>query len=511
MGKRVAIVGSGSSGMGALWALNTSTDHEVHLFEVSSRLGGDTNSVTFEGPNGDEIEVDVGLTMMNTATYPNFLAFLGHLGLSIQKGDLTFSVSRDQGTLEWATTSLKSIFSQWGNLIDLGIWRMLFDIVRFNEFAPDLLRSESESKADPQTQPNNKGIPNEPAQGSIGEYLDKKNYSQEFQDNYLLPMTAALWRTNPNICLQFPAITLVRFMYQYHLLNTTAERSSLLSIPGGSKGYIDAVLRAFPQSRMHVKSRVTALEPTETGSIVLTANGKDQEFDHVILAIPADQALKILQPTAKKEEVEILGGFQTTRNVVVLHSDLTLMPKRRVLWSALNYIMETPFPPTKSQNISQMCLTYCMNMIQGVPEDKFGPILVTLNPLNIPDPRLAQGIWEYAHPLYNAAAIRFQGLLPRIQATRNISYCGSWTRFGFLEDGFSSGLSVAVDHLGAHLPFGIVDPAYSREKRPTPTIKNHLLRVIILMVQIMILLMERAWFFLESTLAGNSTRQRKIA
>ncbi|KIV80383.1 hypothetical protein PV11_07884 [Exophiala sideris] len=512
MGKLVAIVGSGCSGIAALWALDTSTDHEVHLFEASSRLGGNTSSVTFEAPGGDLVAVDTGFIMMNTSTCPNFMAFLRHQGIPTPKVDMTFSVSRDQGTFEWAATSFRSILSQRKNLFDSGIWKMLVDIIRFNEFAPDLLRSESEGEDDPLTRFNTKAATNEPAQWNIGEYLDKENYSQAFQDSYLLPMVAAFWRTSPNMCLQFPAITVIRFMYEHQLLNTLAKSSSWVSVPGASKGYIDAVLRAFPQSRIHIKSKVTALEPTEKGSIVLTANGKDQEFDHVILAMHADQALKILKPVATKEEIDILGGFQTSRNVVVLHSDLTLMPKTRVTWSAWNYITETPFPTTtKSQNISQMCLTYCMNMVQGIPEDRFGPVLVTLNPLNIPDPRLVQGIWEYAQPLYNAAATRSQGLLPSIQASRNISYCGSWTRYGFFEDGFSSGLSVAIDHLGAHLPFGFVDATYSRRRRPTLTIKNHLLRVVILMIQITILLIERVWSSLVSSLNRKTARRRKVA
>ncbi|KAK4937865.1 hypothetical protein LTR10_021586 [Elasticomyces elasticus] len=458
MGKRVAIVGSGCSGIAALWALSTNTDHEVHLYEASSRLGGNTNTVTFEAPDGDLVEVDTGLIMLNTSTCPNFVAFLRHQGIPTPRVDMTFSVSRDQGTFEWAATSFRSVLSQRKILFDFGTWKMLVDIIRFNEFALDLLWSESKSEDDPLTQSNTKDAPNEPAEWSLGDYLDKENYSQAFQDNYLLPMIAAFWRTSPNLCLQFPAITVIRFMYEHQMLNTFAKSFNWVSIPGGSKRYIDAVLSAFPQSLIHIKSKVTALETTEKGSIVLTANGKDQEFDHVILATHADQALKILKPVATKEEIDILGGFQTSRNVVVLHSDLTLMPKTRVTWSAWNYITETPFPTTtKSQNISQMCLTYCMNMVQDIPENKFGPVLVTLNPLNIPDPRLLQGIWEYAQPLYNVAATRSQGLLPSIQASRNISYCGSWTSYGFLEDGFSSGLSVAIDHLGAHLPFGFVD------------------------------------------------------
>lgn len=150
MGKRVAIVGSGCSGIGALWALNTSTDHEVHLFEAGPRLGGHTNTVTFDGPDGDKVQVDTGFIVMNTATYPNFIRFLKEIGVPPKKTEMTFGVSRDQGTFEWAGTSLSSVFAQRRNLFSLSMWRLIFEILRFNEFALDLLQHEVESESDPQ-------------------------------------------------------------------------------------------------------------------------------------------------------------------------------------------------------------------------------------------------------------------------------------------------------------------------------------------------------------------------
>ena len=160
------------------------------------------------------------------------------------------------------------------------------------------------------------------------------------------------------------------------------------------------------------------------------------------------------------------------------------MPRRRIAWSAWNYITQTPDQPSGSSNVSKVCLTYWMNLLQHIPENSFGNVLVTLNPLSPPDPRLIQGIWEYAHPLYTAAAIRSQKLLPRIQDTRGISYCGAWTKYGFHEDGFSSGLSVAMHHLGAQLPFEFVDSTFSRGNKPELKAKHHAVRVVILLIQI---------------------------
>lgn len=424
---------------------------------------------------------------------------------------MTFGVSRDQGRFEWAGTSLAALFAQKRNLLSPRMWRLIFDIVRFNQFALDVLAEDNESEHDPTLTSNGKSPPRSEYE-SIGEYLDRCGYSQTFRDDYLIPMTAAVWSTNPDKCsLHFPAITLIRFLWNHHLLNTISQRPDWMTIPGGTKRYIDAVLSDFPRDRIHTNSMVTAATPTKADSVVLTMNGTEHTFDHVILATHGDQALEIMQPAATKEEVDILSGFQTNRNIAVLHSDLSLMPRRRVAWSSWNYITESPFPPTGQGNISSVCLTYWMNLLQHIPEKKYGPILVTLNPLHMPDPRLAQGIWEYAHPLYNSAAIRSQKLLPKIQNTRNVSYCGAWTKYGFHEDGFSSGLAAAMNHLDAELPFDFVDSTFSRGRRPVLTLKNHLPRLCILAIHLVILVVERFLGQMSSAVNSRVARRRKLA
>lgn len=404
---------------------------------------------------------------------------------------MTFGVSRDQGKFEWAGTSLSSIFAQRRNIFSLRMWKLIFEIIRFNEFAVDVLRHDDESEVNPATS-NRPREANLKPQESIGEYLDREGYSRTFRDDYLIPMTACVWSTSPDKCsLHFPAITLIRFLWNHHLLNTIAARPDWMTIPGGSRRYVDAITKDFPPDRIHMRSKVTAVVPSQHNTVFLTTNGEELEFDHVILATHGDQALNILKPVATKEEIDILSGFQTSRNIVVLHSDTTLMPKRKIAWSAWNFLTQSPFPPTKSSNISKICLTYWMNLLQHIPESKFGPVLVTMNPLRMPDPRIAQGIWEYTHPLYNAAAIRSQKLLPNIQNTRNISYCGAWTKYGFHEDGFSSGLSVAMNHLGAQLPFRFTDSTFSRGRKPMITWRGHVVRIVILYVHMVIVIMTR--------------------
>ncbi|EXJ95428.1 hypothetical protein A1O1_00549 [Capronia coronata CBS 617.96] len=483
MGKRVAIVGSGCSGIGALWALHTSTDHEVHLFESASRLGGHSNTVTYNGPNGSAIQVDTGFTVLYEATCPNFLAFLNEIGVPTAKTEMTFGISRDQGTFEWAETSLFSIFAQRRNLFSLSMWRLIFDVIRFDKFALDVLNDKQDSENEETS-----------CRETIAKYLDREGYSQGFRDDYLVPVAAAIWSTSLDMCpLEFPAHTLIRFMYNHHLLSTAAKRSNWLIIPGGANQYIDAVLKDFPTERIHLECKVTALASTGTASVRLIANSRDQEFDHVILATHGDQALQILGLAATTEEAQVLSRFHSTRNLAVLHSDISLMPKLRTAWSSWNCITESPFPPRRTRNVPKVCLTSWANSLQHISGDEFGPVLLTLNPLTMPDPRQAHGIWEYSHPQFHAAATEAQRLLPSIQNTRNISYCGAWTGDGFHEAGFRSGLSVAMYHLGATLPFEFVDSAVFCGGKPALTIKDHLLRLFVLIVQIAILLAEGSW------------------
>lgn len=409
---------------------------------------------------------------------------------------MSFGVTRDCGDFEWAGNSLGAIFAQRWSFFSLRRWRLIFDIIRFNQFALDILIEEDESDERPSEKTRNKSA-SQQRQESIGDYLDREGYSQTFKDDYLIPMTAMVWSTTPDKCsLHFPAITLVRFMWNHHLLNTITDRPDWLTIPGGTKQYIDAVMKDFPQDRVHLNSKVAAAIPEAKGNVVLESkvilqvNGEDLLFDHVILATHGDQALDIIKSHATKQELDVLGGFRTNHNIAVLHSDLSLMPKRRVTWSAWNFVTESPFPPTGSANVSKICLTYWMNMLQHISQDKFGPVLVTLNPLHPPKPELTQGVWEYSHPLYDNKAIRSQKLLPTIQNRYGVSYCGAWTKYGFHEDGFSSGLSVAVDHLGAELPFDFVDSTFSRGQKPVLTLRNHAVRVAIHTIRIMILVVE---------------------
>ncbi|TEA17645.1 Cytochrome c oxidase assembly protein COX11 [Colletotrichum sidae] len=480
--KKVAVVGSGSAGISALWALNRSY-HDVYLYEASSRLGGHTNTVTWK--NGKyETSVDTGFIVLNTATYPNFINFLKRVKVDTVPTEMTFGVTRDHGAFEWAGTSLEAVFAQRKNIFSPRMWRMIFDIMRFNQFALDLLMTDDENDAAAM----NGGSRGARREETIGEYLDREGYSEGFRDDYLIPMTAAVWSTSPDKCtLDFPAVTLVRFMWNHHLLSTVATRPQWLTLKKCGKSYIDAVMRGFPSNHLFLNTQVTQVTSEEDGRVrVHTHNGKSDVYDHVILATHGDQALKIIESSATPEEKEILSAFKTSENSVVLHSDLSHMPKSTKAWSSWNYLTLSS-PSTGKQNIDQVSLTYNMNILQHIPRETFGDVLVTMNPLHQPNPDTIQGSFTYRHPLYTPAAVRAQKLLPRIQNKRGISYAGAWTKYGFHEDGFSSGLQIAQDHLYAKLPFQFVDSTYSRGRKPSLGIVDLLVRLFILVIQIFVI------------------------
>ncbi|KUJ09822.1 NAD/FAD-binding-like protein [Mollisia scopiformis] len=468
--KKVAVIGSGCSGIAALWALK-GTNHDVYLYEADGRLGGHTNTVQWKAGKYS-VDVDTGFIVLNTATYPNFINFLKHLNITTEPTSMALGVSRDYGSFEWAGKSLASVFCQTKNLFSLKMWRMLFDIVRFNQFALDVLINADIDAGNGGTE-------------TIGEYLDKHGYSHAFRDGYLIPITAAVWSTSPDKCIhQFPTLTLIRFLWNHHNLSTISAQPEWLTLKDGSRSYIDAVMKDFPSDHVFLNSPVQRVENNASGRVVLyLEDGRTDTFNHVILATHGGQALSILGSSAKDEERSILSCFKTSQNEVLLHSDLTHMPQRRNAWCSWNYMTLSPKSEAYTDTVS---LTYNMNILQHIPENKFGHILVTLNPLHRPDPALTQGRYLYSHPLYTSKAVRAQKQLPCIQNVRGISYAGAWTNYGFHEDGFSSGLRVAQDHLGVRLPFDLVDSTFSRGKKPELGIVDYLLRFVIILVQVLV-------------------------
>ncbi|KAJ4297784.1 hypothetical protein N0V90_005679 [Kalmusia sp. IMI 367209] len=494
--KRIAIVGSGISGLSTLWSLRN-TPHTIHLFEKENRLGGHTNTATWTSPLNPShtTPVDTGFIVLNTATYPNFIAFLKELGVRTIPSQMTFGISRDDGAFEWSGTSLSALFAQKSNAFRLSFWRMIFDIVRFNMFSLDLL--------------SNPGAPS--SELTIGEYLENEGYSDAFRDDYLIPMTACVCSTGPDKCaLEFPALTLVRFMWNHHLLSTVAERPPWLTIEGGSRRYIDAVVRECKGAKIELMTPVETLKRID-GRVELTLGGekggKTEIFDEVVLACHGDQARRIVGGAATCEEKNILSAFETTPNTAYLHSDLSvsmplnhlvalqkltyqLMPERRTAWSAWNYLTHSSSPsnPTAS-SLENVSLTYNMNILQSLPTSTYGDVLVTLNPETPPSATLTQATYQYRHPLYNARMVAAQEGLEQIQGKRGVWYAGAWTGYGFHEDGFASGMNVGL-RLGGSVTWEAKNAKFSRGTAPVLGWKDHVVRAIVIVLQLYVSLVE---------------------
>ena len=249
---------------------------------------------------------------------------------------MTFGVSRDQGLFEWSGTSLSAVFAQKSNFFKPRMWRMIFDIVRFNQFALDLLSEEDESEVDISGANGSAKHVGKPAQQqSIGEYMDREGYSEAFRNDYLIPMTASVWSTSPDkASLEFPAITLIRFMWNHHLLTTVTARPTWMTIIGGSKQYIDAVMRDFPEDHVHLNTEIQSLSILENERLAIhRTDGQSEVFDHVILATHGDQAMEIIRDIATPQETEIMSGFKTSKNTAVLHSDRSVCVQNHQLHS----------------------------------------------------------------------------------------------------------------------------------------------------------------------------------
>ncbi|KAJ9131601.1 Amine oxidase [Coniochaeta hoffmannii] len=453
--KKVAIVGSGAAGIAALWALNR-THHDVYLYEASGRLGGHTNTVEWRAGKYKTL-VDMGFTIMNTATYPNFLNFLKRVHVETAPTEMTLGISRDQGILEWAENTLDTTFCQPRNLLSPRMWRLVFDTVRFRHFAVDVLMSEDiKSRSVGST-----GIQHRAStEGTIRQYLEREGYSNAFRDDYIIPITAAIWSTSPDMCsLEIPAATLIRLMWSLGLLSTISSRPQWLTIPAGSRVYIDAVMRGFPSNHRFLNTAVRAVSNDEDGRVRLSLEGdRSETYDHVILATQGDEAYSIIQGSATPEEKRILSRLRPSTNTAILHADVSLMPRSRKAWSSWNCVTQSS-SGTSQRNIGRVSVTYNMNMLQQIPKELFGNVFVTLNPLHEPDPRTVQGRYDYRQPLYDSDTIRTQQMLARIQN----------------------------EHLGARVPFRLEEPRCERGKDPKRVFAEMALRLLILVVQVFLI------------------------
>ena len=406
---KIAVIGSGISGMVVSWLLHQ--QHSITLFESNDYIGGHTHTVSVEQA-GQSYAVDTGFIVFNQRTYPQFCRLLEHLGVASQESEMSFSVKCDQTGLEYCGTNLNTLFAQRRNLFRPSFYRMIRDILRFNRESPRVL-NEGQSEI------------------SLGDFLDQGRYSVPFRDQYLIPMGAAIWSTSPAKMLDFPARYFVQFLVNHGLVTLT-DRPVWRTIAGGSWRYVERLTAPF-RDRIRLNCPVRQVRRGSEGVDVISQQGSEM-FDQVIFATHGDQALRLLgDPTSL--EREILGAFVCSQNVAILHTDASVLPKRRLAWASWNYHL------SKSQ-LDSPAVTYQMNILQRLKSPE--PFCVTLNDEHAIHPDKILRKFVYEHPLYSPAAVVSQQRHSEIsQLARRTHFCGAYWGYGFHEDGVNSALQVA--------------------------------------------------------------------
>ena len=416
---RIAVVGSGIAGLSAAWLL--SKRYAVTLFEAADTLGGHTNTIDVT-VDGTRFPVDTGFLVFNDRTYPNLCALFDHLGIASVPSEMSFSVRVDEDRLEWAGSSVASVFAQKRNLVKPEFWRMLQDILRFNR--------ESTAAVE-------QGVD---AGETLGEFLDRGAYGRAFREWYLLPMSAAIWSCPTGSMLGFPAATFLRFCHNHGLLQVNG-RPQWRTVAGGGREYVRRLAAEVGEVRL--ETPVLGVRRGGDYVEVRTAD-RSERFDTIVLGSHSDQSLALLED-ADAAERSALGSVRYQPNRAWLHTDETLLPRARDAWSAWNYLTGPARLDGRPVSVS-----YLINKLQPLPCRV--PMIVTLNPVHEPRADRVIRRIDYSHPVFDVAAIEAQRRLPALQGRRRTWFCGAWTGYGFHEDGLRSGLAVA-SALGVQAPW----------------------------------------------------------
>lgn len=403
---RVAVVGSGISGLSAAYIL--SQRHDVHLFEAAPRLGGHANTV-LAGP--EKTPVDTGFIVFNELNYPHLTALFRHLDVPVVDSEMTLSVRFQRPNLEWGGTNLRTLIAQKRNLVRPAFWSMVRDIVRFHQ------------EADANLDRARRGG------WTLRSLLAERRYGRHFVNWYLVPMGAAIWSTPPETMLEFPAETFLQFCLNHRLLQVN-DRPMWRTVRGGSIEYVKRLAAGL--RHVHLGSPVTAVARSAAG-LTLKSLGHSYEFDKVVFATHPPQTCRILQEM-DADEARVLSSFSYQKNVAHLHEDESYLPRRRALWSAWNF-----HQATDARSVQPVSLSYWMNRLQPLATTR--NMIVTLNSDRAPGALLHTE--EYEHPLFNTRAIEAQSQLEKIQGRGGVYHCGAWTRYGFHEDGILSAARLA--------------------------------------------------------------------
>jgi predicted NAD/FAD-binding protein len=412
---KIAIVGAGISGLATAHLLHR--EHEITVFEAGALAGGHANTVRVDTEHATH-HVDTGFIVFNDRNYPNFERLLGSLGVAAQPSDMSFGVS-DGGDFEYNGSSPNGLFAKRAHLVTPWFHRMIADLVRFNRNARTLLAAGGEGP-------------------SLGHWLDEGGYSRAFVEKLIVPQASAVWSADPRQMWTFPARFLVDFFANHGMLGF-AKRPQWRTVTGGSRSYVDAVTRPW-RDRLRLDTPITAITRHEDHVLVTPRGGEAERFDEVVLATHSDQALRMLADATDREHA-ILGAIPYQRNEAVLHTDRSLLPRRRRAWASWNYHL-LPEPT------GMTTVTYHMNRLQALEADR--EFCVTLNRSDAIDPAKILRTISYAHPVFTSKGALAQARHEEISGRNRTHYCGAYWRWGFHEDGVVSALRVA-ERFGARL------------------------------------------------------------
>ncbi len=415
---RVAVIGSGIAGLSAAWRLRA--EAHLTLFEAGSHFGGHAHTVDL-CLDGITVGVDTGFLVFNPRTYPLLVQLFGELGVETAASDMSFSVQVPQGSrppLEWSGHSLNTVFAQRRNLLRPRFWHMLKEILRFNRLATRLAQQ---------------GGADEVLSQSIGAFLDRHRFGAAFREDYLLPMIACIWSCPTEQMQQYPVATLIRFCHNHGLLQVR-DRPQWYTVRGGSRRYVERMIQSLGDTRL--RTPVQSVRRTGGGILVQTPQGTES-FDAVVMACHTQDALALLGTQARPEERAILGAIRYQPNTAVLHTDARVLPRNPAAWAAWNY--ERAGDPSREG--SRVCLHYLINRLQPLPWQQ--PVIVSLNPVRPIDAAHVRQRIEYAHPVFDLAALQAQQRIHSLQGQDRIWYCGAWCGHGFHEDGLRSGIAAA--------------------------------------------------------------------
>ncbi|HWR72021.1 MAG TPA: FAD-dependent oxidoreductase [Nitrospirota bacterium] len=404
---KIAIIGGGISGMVAAYLLNE--DHDITLFETNDYIGGHTHTVDVKR-EGKTYVVDTGFIVFNETTYPNFLKLIKKLGVDYQPSTMTFSVKSEKNGLEYSPHSLRSFFAQKRNIVDPSFYRMIWDIIRFRRDIDHLVREDTDEQ-------------------EIGPYLRKHGYSRRFIEHFIIPLGSSLWSTDPKRIHNFPLQTFARFFKNHGFLEMEHPIAWKV-IKGGSRRYTEKLTAPYAD-RIRLKAPVKSVIRRQDHVEVHPVHGHLERFDHVVMACHSDQALAMLKDPSSAEQ-EILRALPYQENHVVLHTDPSILPARRSLWSSWNYHIPL-------EDMDRAALTYDMNILQTIACNE--EFCVTLNRPGVINRNRVIGTYIYHHPVYTKDSPRAQKRHEEISGRNRTHFCGAYWGYGFHEDGVNSALA----------------------------------------------------------------------